>query len=212
MLENDFVKASLFRHACKKFDTSRQIPKEEFDSLLDVARLAPSSMGLEQTRMIVLRDKKKREELKKVCWDQNQITQASEVVIFTSLKCDLLPHSNYTMEKFKKRLKTHEELDLYVNKKYSQLVFQENDLYDDARLSGWVSTQAHIMSTAMAYYAAFLGIDSCFIGGFDKALVEKLLEIDTFQYQVSIILCLGYRVDEQKPKLRMTIDDIVKYI
>ncbi|WP_299804864.1 nitroreductase family protein, partial [Sulfuricurvum sp. RIFOXYD2_FULL_44_160] len=81
---SEFLDAMKFRHACKVFDGEKQIPAEEFESLLEVARTSPSSFGMEPWRMIVIRNPALRKALKSACWNQNQITECSELVVFTT--------------------------------------------------------------------------------------------------------------------------------
>ncbi len=81
---SEYTEAMAFRHACKKFDTEKQIPQEEFDTLLEVARTSPSSFGMEPWRLIVVRKPELRKALKSACWNQDQITECSELVIFTT--------------------------------------------------------------------------------------------------------------------------------
>lgn len=59
--------------------------------------------------------------------------------------------------------------------------------------------------------AAYLKIDSCAIEGFDKKEVEKLLGLDTFAWQVALLICFGYRIENPKYK-SPRLESIVKYI
>ncbi|HZF71558.1 nitroreductase family protein, partial [Sulfuricurvum sp.] len=81
---SEFLEAMAFRHACKQFDTEKQIPSEHFESILEVARTSPSSFGMEPWRLIVVRKPNLRKALKSACWNQNQITDCSELVILTT--------------------------------------------------------------------------------------------------------------------------------
>ena len=60
--------------------------------------------------------------------------------------------------------------------------------------------------------AAFIGIDSCPIEGFEKSAVEEALGLDTTQYQVAMLLPFGYRINEQSTQLRLPFDDVVEFI
>ncbi|HIQ27124.1 MAG TPA: NAD(P)H-dependent oxidoreductase, partial [Sulfurovum sp.] len=60
--------------------------------------------------------------------------------------------------------------------------------------------------------AAYIGIDSCPIEGFEKENVETVLELDTNKWQVSVVLTLGYRVNEQSTQLRLPFDEVVEFI
>ena len=47
MNKQEILSAFQFRHACKEFDTNKIIPKDDFDFILETARLSPSSFGFE---------------------------------------------------------------------------------------------------------------------------------------------------------------------
>lgn len=214
IMKNDaFLQAMQSRFACKIFDKTKKIPNDEFQAILESGRLAPSSFGLEPTRMILVESNEMRERVKEACWGQNQIVDASCVIIYTSLKADMLPHTNYIINKFSRRLKTQEEIKHYANERYGQRKLETLGYTADIEKLGlWSGHQAYIMATTMMNHAAFLGIDSCVIEGFDKKAIETVLEMDSFKEQVSLLLCLGYRNMPQSKRLRMSLDEIVRSI
>ena len=82
MCKQEELTASLaFRHACKRFDSDRRIPEEDRRFILEAARLAPSSFGMEPWRFLVIRDAELKAALRPHCWDQPQITECSDLVI-----------------------------------------------------------------------------------------------------------------------------------
>ena len=60
--------------------------------------------------------------------------------------------------------------------------------------------------------AAYIGIDSCPIGGYDKAGLEDTLGIDKSLYGVALMVPLGYRGKEQQPRIRSDISELVEYV
>lgn len=58
------LQAFHFRHATKVFDTERKISDEEFATILESARLSPSSFGFEPWRLLIIQDPDKRELLR----------------------------------------------------------------------------------------------------------------------------------------------------
>lgn len=205
---NNFQKALNFRHACKIFDTSKKIPANQFLEILESARLSPSSLGLEPTRLLVVRDTNLRERLKEVCWNQIQLTSAAEVVV---LKCQLqsmTPPSNYIDKMSFRRGKTDDEREKWIEF-YSK--FLQTNESNGISLRHWVEKQSYIVGSSMMNYAAYLGIDSCAIEGFNERELNKVLEIDTFKECVSMILTFGYRVKEQQKRYRLSLDEIVEY-
>jgi nitroreductase len=60
--------------------------------------------------------------------------------------------------------------------------------------------------------AASIGVDSCPIEGFEKEKLEEILELDTTKYQLSVVLPLGYRINEQSSQQRLAFDEVVEFI
>lgn len=207
-MKNKFLESVHFRHACKLFDENKKIPKEQFDDILEVGRLAPSSFGMEPTRLLVLRSDEAKQALRKLCWDQPQITTASEVVVFKSLQNDLVPPSEYVKRNVLRRkmdTNTYESLCKVLGN------YLETRGFSDGRISQWSALQAYIMATYMVSYASYLRIDTCYIEGFDKPKVEKLYNLDTFKEQVSLVVCFGYRAKPQQERFRISLAELVEY-
>lgn len=163
---NKFLESIYFRHSCKLFDENKKIPKEVFDEILEVGRLSPSSFGLEPTRLLVLRSDEAKAALRPLCWNQPQITTASEVVIFKSLQNDLVPPSEYTKQNTFRR-----KMDLSAYQTFCERLggyLKERGLDSGESLAHWSSKQAYIMATYMVAYASFLGIDTCYIEAMRK--------------------------------------------
>lgn len=55
-----------FRHACKSYDASKKISAENFDFILESARLSPSSFGLEPWRFLVIQNPELRGEIRDI--------------------------------------------------------------------------------------------------------------------------------------------------
>lgn len=205
---NDFQKALQFRHACKIFDEKRAIPSEQFAEILDAGRMSPSSMGVEPTRFLVVRDRTLREKLKEACWGQIQLTSASEVVVVKCLLQQIFPPSNYLNAMSFRRGKTDTEREKWIERYKNMLLEKESD---GITLRHWVEKQSYIAGGTMMNYAAYLGIDSCAIEGFEYKKLNAALGIDRFKECVSMILTFGYRIKEQQKRYRLSLDEIVEY-
>lgn len=205
---NEFLKAMNFRHACKIFDENKSIPNEQFLDILESGRMSPSSMGMEPTRILVIRDKGLKEELRKACWDQVQITSCSELVVLKSLIYPLMPPSNYVNDMSFRRGKTQDKRDTWMKNYHNFLLKREAK---GQSVENWVQKQAYIMASSMINCAAFMGIDSCPIEGFESDLINEVLQIDTFKECVSLVLPFGYRIKEQQKRYRLSLDELVEY-
>lgn len=204
---SEFIEAMAFRHACKHFDTTKQIPAEQFESILEVARISPSSFGMEPWRLIVVRNESLRKALKPLCWNQNQITECSELVILTTDNDIVRSRSPYVRKMFERRGLSAEAVDTYVGVYKNYLAPIEND---ELLLENWTAKQSYIAAANMMTYAATLKIDSCPIEGFEKEQVEAVLDLPQGK-TVALICAFGYRVDPQSPQMRLAMKEIVEY-
>lgn len=204
---SEFLKAMQFRHACKRFDTEKQIPAEAFESILEVARMSPSSFGMEPWRIIVVRNSNLRKALKSACWNQNQITECSELVILTTDNDTVRSDEPYVRKMFERRGLPSEAVDNYLGVYKNYLAPIEED---EVLLENWTAKQCYIALANVMTYAATLEIDSCPIEGFDKEEVEAILDIE-YGHSVAVICAFGYRVNPQGEHKRLDLKQIVEY-
>ncbi len=204
---SEFLKAMAFRHACKRFDTTKKIPEEQFESILEVCRTSPSSFGMEPWRLIVVRNSNLRKALKPSCWNQNQITEASELVIFTTDNDSVRSGTAYVRKMFERRGLEPEMVDTYmgVYKNYLDPIESDEEL-----LQNWTAKQCYIACANMMTYAATLSIDSCPIEGFDHGEVEAILDLPE-ERSVALICAFGYRINPQSEQKRLPMSQIVEY-
>lgn len=204
-----FQEALDFRHACKIFDETKKISQEDIKMIVEAGRKAPSSFGMEAWKFLVISNEELKAKLRPLCWDQVQISSASHVVVILAGIESLKPQSGVPKQRFARRNMPQEKLEFYLELYADHL---KDTLCSESTLYAWSARQTYIAAANMMNMAAVLGIDSCPIEGFDKAAVEALLELDTQQYQLSMVLPFGYRSGEQSLQLRLDFDEVVEFI
>lgn len=205
-IKQTLLKAYVFRHACKLFDHTKKISDEDFKFMLETARLSPTSFGMEGVRLTVITNQELKDQLKPLCWDQQQINTCSHLVIFKTKTKDLKPNSDWTKAKFAQRGLPQEAQDKYMEVyKNFHKALKSDDIYE------WGTRQAYIMFSSMITSAALIGIDSCPIEGFEKEKLEKTLEINTNEEEISLVCTFGYRVNPQPAKFRLSLDEMCEF-
>lgn len=58
------------RYATKKFDPNKHISDEDWQTILQVGRLSPSSFGYEPWRFVLLKDEKLKDAIRPFSWGQ----------------------------------------------------------------------------------------------------------------------------------------------
>jgi nitroreductase len=225
-INKQVIEALNFRHACKEFDENKKISEADFETILESARLSPSSFGFEPWQFLVVQNPDAREKLRKSTWGANgerygtrgQLGTSSHFVLLLSKKAkDLKYDSKYLKHLFEEVKKLPKEMaDAYIEVIKG---FQSSnpDLDHDAGLESWACKQTYIAMGNMMHSAAFLGIDSCPIEGFEKDKIDEILkesfDVDTEEYQIASMIAFGYRKNEEVyPKSRRMTKDVIRWI
>jgi len=208
-MQNDFSKALDFRHACKIFDEDKKISDEEIRFILEAGRKSPSSFGMEGWKFLVITNQELKERLRPFCWNQVQITSCSHLVVILAAIENLKPSSGIPQKRFARRPLSPEKKDAYI-KLYSKHL--KDTLSSDEKIFCWSARQTYIAMANMMSAAAYIGIDSCAIEGFEKEKVEEILGLDSTKWQVSVLVPFGYRIKPQSKQVRLEFDEIVEFI
>ena len=209
MIENGFTKAMEFRHACKLFDPQQKLTEKEIKYILTQGQQSPSSFGMEPWKFLVITNQDLKEKLRPLCWNQPQITTASHLVVILAAIDRVKPQSGIPQKMFARRDLPKEKIEAYITL-YSE--FLADTFSSDAKTYAWTAKQCYIAAANMMSGAAYIGIDSCPIEGFEKEKIEDLLAIDTRQYQVALILPFGHRANPQPVHIRLPFEDVVEFI
>lgn len=217
MKKQEIISAYQFRHACKEFDNGKIIPEEDFNFILETARLSPSSFGFEPWHFIVVQDKQLRELLKENAWGATQkLETASHFVICLAMKSPLMRWDSSYIQNFMKNVQNLPDNVIEMKSRFFR-DFQklDFDLVDDRKLFDWACKQTYIALGNMMTAAAMIGIDSCPIEGFRTEVSERILKdhlrVDTSIYGLSYMVAFGYRSAEPYRKTRRPLEDIVTW-
>lgn len=208
-MDKTFEESLKFRHACKIFDESKKIPQEDLEFILDAGRRAPSSFGMEAWKFLVITNEELKAKLRPYCWDQVQITSCSHLVVVLAGIESVKPESGIPKKRFARREMPEDKLEFYLNLYANHL---KETLSSDENIYAWTAKQTIFAAANMMSAAAVKGVDSCPIEGYDKDAVEVLLELDKSKYRLSMLLPLGYRINEQSTQQRLSYDEVVECI
>ena len=216
MNREEIIELQHQRYATKKFDPTRRISDEDWAALVEVGRLAPSSLGFEPWKMLLLNNEGMKQDLKSMAWGAvSMLDGASHFVIYLARK-----GVNYETPYIEKLMQEVRHRSYDPDSAYAHRIksFQESDaqLNDERSLFDWASKQTYIQMANMMNAAVLMGMDSCPIEGYDKAKVEAYLEekgvLDTSEFGVSVMCAFGYRDEDIKPKIRWNTESIYEVI
>jgi len=200
-----------WRYATKKFDPSRRIPAQTWDTLLDAARLAPSSFGLQPWKFISVIDPVVRSELRAASWNQPQIVDASHLLVF----CRRETMSVTDVDRFVDDIAKTRGVPKEALAEYRSMMVGYVEK-PGADLALWTSKQVYIALGFFLSAAAMLGIDACPMEGIDPAAYDRVLNLGGTGYTSVVVATAGYRATDDMfagmKKVRYSRADIVRTV
>ncbi|MCX6239997.1 MAG: NAD(P)H-dependent oxidoreductase [Bacteroidia bacterium] len=196
------------RYATKVFDPSKNVSEADMEKLLEAIRLSASSYGLQPYKVLVVEDPKIRAELRKVAWDQPQITDASALLVF-AVKYET---NEKTVDEFVDLVAQTRNIPKDVLSGYGDMMKGSLQGMNQEQVETWVSKQAYIALGFGLVAAAVLGLDACPMEGFSAPDFDNILNINKLGLKSKVIMAVGYRSPDDKyqhlAKVRQKKEDL----
>ena len=153
-----------WRYATKVFDPAKEVPGDIFQLLLESLRLAPSSIGLQPWKFIVIKNKDVRKEMMQLSMKQSQITDASHLVLLCSLTNIDAAYITRLVDLDKKLNEGHSSLEHHKNLAISYIQSKSKE-----QLKEWMAEQVYIALGFLLSTCAMLQVDACPMEAFDDS-------------------------------------------
>ncbi|AYD46750.1 NAD(P)H-dependent oxidoreductase [Arachidicoccus soli] len=205
----ELLNALNWRYATKKMNGNK-VDQTIMDKILEAARLAPTSSGLQPYEVIVITNPELKIKIQQIAMGQTQIVDCSHLLVFAAW-------DNYTKERI------HNRFDFTLNERGLPL-----DTMDDYRnrLIGLYTpreAEENFIHTARQAYIGFgmaiaaaaeLKVDATPMEGFDNAALDELLDLKEKGLRSVTLLPIGYRDAENdwlvnQKKVRVALKDFV---
>lgn len=199
-----------WRHAVKAFDPNKKVSKADIEKIIEAARLAPTSSGLQQFRLILVSDQKIKEKLVSGALNPDSMRDCSHILVFAAW-------DNYTAERIDKVYDfTTDEREL-PRGRFSSYTDKLKEIYLDLPAEvnfAHTSRQTYIALGLALAQAAELKIDTCPAEGFDNQVVDEVLGLQEMGLKSVSLIYIGYSDEEKdwvKPmkKVRIPRDEFV---
>ena len=181
-----------WRYATKKYDPTKKVSQHDLDMILEAVRLAPTSSGLQQFRVILISNQELKQEIVAIAGGQQQVADCSHLLVFAAWDC-------YTEQRIEgmydfitdERGLPRGRFESYTNRLKTSYLPQTAE-----QNFNHTSRQSYIgLGLAMAQ-AAELKIDSTPMEGFSNAALDELLDLKSKGLRSVTLLPLGYRDTE----------------
>ncbi|KQO75797.1 NAD(P)H-dependent oxidoreductase [Rhizobium sp. Leaf262] len=181
-----------WRYATKKMDPSKSVSQDKVDRIIEAARLAPTSSGLQPFEIIVVTNPETRAKIQEISWNQAQVTEGSHLLVFAAW-------DNYTADRINHMFDLTNDERGFKNEgweKYRQSLLSSYPQRDAEVNFQHAARQAYIAFGLAVAQAAFEGVDSTPMEGFDPAKLDEILGLREKGLRSAVILPLGYRQPE----------------
>lgn len=201
-----------WRYAAKAMN-GKKVADDKIERILEAARLAPTSSGLQPFEIFVIKNQAIKEKIKPVAWNQSVITDCSHLLVFAAW-------DTYTEERINYMFDLTNEIRGFKNEGWENYRKMLLDMYpkqDAEENFNHAAKQAYITLSQAIIAAAFEGVDSTPIEGFDPAAVDEILGLREKGLRSAVLLPLGYRKEEDDwlvnlVKVRKPMEDLVTVV
>ncbi|MBV2135107.1 nitroreductase family protein [Pseudomonas sp. MAP12] len=195
----DVIELCNWRYATKKMIPGLVVPDEQVERILEAARLAPSSSGLQPYEVLVISDAALRARIQAVAKNQAQIADCSHLLVFAAW-------DTYTPERirqaFEQTRRDRGELSEYWAN-YGKVLEEQYPVRGAEVNFQHTARQAYLALGFALLAAAAEGVDCTPMEGFDADALDDLLGLRARGLRSVVLLPLGYRDEENDLLLKL---------
>ncbi|MFT6246001.1 MAG: nitroreductase [Crocinitomicaceae bacterium] len=201
-----------WRYATKAMN-GEKVAQEKIDNIIEAVSLAPTSSGLQPFEIIVIKNQEVKDEIKPIAWNQSVVSDCSHLFVFAAW-------DTYTADRINKMFDLTNTIRESKNEgweNYRQMLLGSYPQKDAEENFNHAAKQAYIALSQAIIAAAFQGVDSTPMEGFDADALDKILGLREKGLRSCVMLPIGYR-DEKNDwlvnlkKVRKSKEDLVTFV
>jgi len=177
-----------WRYATKKMN-GEIVPQEKLDYILEAARLAPTSSGLQPFEIIVISNKELQGKILPLAHGQSQIIDASHVLVFAAW-------DNYTEDRINEVFARNNEergLPSSATDDYRNMLLKSISSKTAEENFNHAAKQVYISFATAIVAAAEQKVDATPMEGFNPTSIDELLNLKEKGLRSVLLLPIGYR-------------------
>lgn len=187
-----------WRYAAKHLNGTA-VPQSDVDYIVEAARLAPSSSGLQPYHVLVVRNESLLAQLSQCVYGNQQVKHCSPLLVFASW-------DNYTEERINEyftRQNRERHLDDSVTDHYRLRLLQHIHASSESDNHHHAAKQCFLAAMCAMVAAAERRVDSTPMEGFEADKVDAILNLRAQGLRSTLLMPLGYRDENNDWLLRM---------
>ncbi|AIY14343.1 NAD(P)H-dependent oxidoreductase [Cellulophaga baltica] len=206
---NSSIDSLQWRYAVKKFDTTKLLSEAKISLLKEAFNLTATSYGLQPLKLMVVHNKELQENLVAHSYYQQQVAQASHVLILC-IETDI--SEAYIRNYFNLIKDIRNTSDEILNPFRDTLITTFSKMTAEEK-KAWATKQAYLALGNLLTVCALENIDSCPMEGFVPSTYDELLGLKDMNLTSVLVLPVGYRAADDLfatlPKVRKPLKDMI---
>ncbi|MBN4083046.1 nitroreductase family protein, partial [bacterium AH-315-A23] len=181
-----------WRYASKAMN-KEVVSQEKVDKIIEAARLAPTSSGLQPFEILIITNQEIKEQIRPISWNQSVITDCSHLLVFAAW-------DTYTEDRINKMFDLTNKVRGFKNEgweNYRQMLLGMYPQKDAEENFNHAAKQAYIAFGMSIVAAAFEGVDTTPVEGFEADALDKILGLREKGLRSAVMLPIGYRDTEK---------------
>ncbi len=201
-----------WRYAAKAMN-GEKVSEDKIERILEAARLAPTSSGLQPFEIFVVKNQEIKEKIRPIAWNQSVVTDCSHLLVFAAW-------DTYTADRINYMFDLTNDIRGFKNEgweNYREMLLSSYPQQDANENFEHAAKQAYIALGMAMIAAAEEKVDSTPMEGFDAKAVNEILDLESRGLKSTIMLPLGYRKTDDDwlvnlVKVRKPMTDLVTVI
>lgn len=188
----DSIERLEWRYAVKKFDSEAYLAEEQLEKLVKAFNLTATSYGLQPIRLVVLKNKEMQAALVPFSYKQQQVAQASHVLVIcieTNIDQDYIT-------KYFERVKQVRGTSEQILSPFKDALVDSFSKKEIAEVRQWATNQAYLAMGNLLTVCALEHIDACPMEGFIPAAYDEHLGLGPIGLSSVLVLPIGKRAQD----------------
>ena len=172
-----------WRHAVKAYDPTKKVNQENIDKIVEAARLAPTSSGLQPFKVLVVENQDIKDKLSEGALNPECMREASHILIFAAWH-------RYTEERIDKVYDFTTDVRGLPRGRFESYTDKLKSIYLPEQAEENFAHTYIALGLALAQAAA-LKVDTTPVEGFNSSVIDKVLELDKLELKSVSLMYVG---------------------
>ncbi len=187
----DIIERLQWRYATKKFDDKAIIASDKIEIIKEAFNLTATSYGMQPISLLIIKDKTLQQELVKHSKNQEQVSQASHLLVFCISNIN-----RSTITDYFDRVKLIRDTPDEILNPFKEYLIDNFSQKNPEEIKDYCIKQAYLALGNLLTVCAIEGIDACPMEGFEPSAYDEFLSLKEKGLESVLLMPIGYRAKD----------------